>query len=165
LAVAPCAPFLPAIPHVGDDPTPIGFECHRAFYTQRASHLAPRQARSTFGPHAIGLVRSPTVRRSHGPQARSWGKLLRCRTLIRVRHDRPAVQVLRRVAAVVHRPAFTPVVLMRVPARAGGRWTQPGRGERWCPPPARRHLAAAAPPFAGGQGPERPHRGACRRDW
>ena len=33
LAAAPCAPFLPTIPHMGDDPTPIGNECHPAFYT------------------------------------------------------------------------------------------------------------------------------------
>jgi len=36
LAAAPCAPFLPTVPQMGDDPTLIGNECHPAFYT--ASH-------------------------------------------------------------------------------------------------------------------------------
>jgi hypothetical protein len=69
-----------------------------------------------------------------------------------------------RLARWSNRPAVTPVVLTTgVTARAAGRWRRPGRGERWCPAPTPRHLAAAARPFAAGQGPERPHRGACRR--
>jgi hypothetical protein len=62
--------------------------------------------------------------------------------------------------------AITPIVmLLGVTARAGGRWPRPGRGERRCPPPTPRQLAAVARPSAAGQGPERPHRGACRRGW
>ena len=38
LAAAPCTPFLRPVPHMGDNPTPNGNECHPAFYTQRASH-------------------------------------------------------------------------------------------------------------------------------
>jgi hypothetical protein len=41
LALAPCAPFLATVPHMGDDPTPIGNECHPAFYIQRASRRMP----------------------------------------------------------------------------------------------------------------------------
>jgi hypothetical protein len=37
LALAPSAPFVLTVPHLGDNPTPIGTERHPAFYTQWAS--------------------------------------------------------------------------------------------------------------------------------
>src|SRR6266545_4283860 len=56
-------------------------------------------------------------------------------------------------------------LMMGVLARAAGRWRRPGPGERWCPPSGPRHLAAVARPSAAGEGPERPHQDASRRDW
>ena len=41
LAAAPYAPFLANVPHVGDNPTPIGNERHPAFYTQREPKDSP----------------------------------------------------------------------------------------------------------------------------
>ena len=41
-AVAPCAPFLVSVPHVGGNPTPIGGGRHPAFYTKRAKPRSDR---------------------------------------------------------------------------------------------------------------------------
>jgi hypothetical protein len=60
LALAPCAPFLPVVPHRGDNhPTPIGNECHPAFYTQRASRRMPVRTGWTMTPGRGSTASSP----------------------------------------------------------------------------------------------------------
>src|SRR5215207_3627379 len=49
LAVAPYAPFLASVPHVGDNPISIGSGHHPAFYTQREPKTRARNPASKPG--------------------------------------------------------------------------------------------------------------------
>jgi len=67
-ALAPYAPFVLTVPHLGDNPTPIGSERHPAFYTLPASRHdggghRPRHRRERARPASGRLMPPPAAGR------------------------------------------------------------------------------------------------------